>query len=146
MVARNAEAIFNDFQRFRDGDSSRAEERLEDYCRDILTAVEGIHFDYKCKHDSRTPQLEDSDKRNLAKALSGFANSGGGVLLWGVKEGRPPKLNPITDIQTFLRNLLELGGLATGVPPVPWTVYGLGFKPCIAVVAGSVLDISSSRS
>jgi hypothetical protein len=33
-----------------------------------------------------------------------------------------------------------------GVPPVPWTVYGLGFKPCIAVVAGSVLDISSSRS
>ena len=35
---------------------------------------------------------------------------------------------------------------APGVPPVPWTVYGLGFKPCIAVVAGSVLDISSSRS
>jgi hypothetical protein len=33
-----------------------------------------------------------------------------------------------------------------GVPPVPWTVYGLGLKPCIAVVAGSVLDISSSRS
>ncbi len=33
-----------------------------------------------------------------------------------------------------------------GVPPVPWTVYGLGFKPCIAVVSGSVLDISSSRS
>ena len=26
-----------------------------------------------------------------------------------------------------------------GVPPVPWTVYGLGFKPCIAVVAGSVV-------
>jgi len=31
-----------------------------------------------------------------------------------------------------------------GVPPVPWTIYGLGFKPCIAVVAGSVLDLSSS--
>jgi len=33
-----------------------------------------------------------------------------------------------------------------GVPPVPWTIYSLGLKPCIAVVAGSVLDISSSRS
>ena len=34
----------------------------------------------------------------------------------------------------------------TGVPPVPWTVKGLGFKLCIVGVAGSVLDISSSRS
>ena len=33
-----------------------------------------------------------------------------------------------------------------GVPPVPWTVKGLGFKLCIVGVAGSVLDISSSRS
>lgn len=41
----------------------------------------------------------------------------------------------------------ELGRLRRdGVPPVPWTIYGLGFKPCIAVVAGSVLEISSSRS
>ncbi len=38
------------------------------------------------------------------------------------------------------------GADVTGVPPVPRTIYGLGFKPCIAVVAGSVLNISSSRS
>lgn len=119
MVARNAEAIFNEFQRLRDGNGSGpAEERLESYCRDVLTAVEGIHFDYKCKQDSRTPQLEESDKRNLAKALSGFANSGGGVLLWGVKEGLSLQFHPISHVQTFLKNLLELGGLATD-PAVP---------------------------
>src|SRR5262245_30114613 len=102
MVARNAEVIFGEFQRMRDGnDLSTAEERLERYCRDILTAVEGLHFDYKCKQDSRTPQLGESDKRNLAKALSGFASSGGGVLLWGVKEGPSPRLIPIAQVQTF---------------------------------------------
>jgi hypothetical protein len=119
MVAHSAEAIFAEFRRLRDGnDMQTAEERLESYCRDVLTSVEGVHFDYKCKQDSRTPQLEESDKRNLAKALSGFANSGGGVLLWGIKEGLPPKLRPIAQIQTFLKNLLELGGLATD-PAVP---------------------------
>ena len=55
-------------------DSRAAEKRLEGYCRDVLSAVEGLHFDCKRKHDRRMPQLEESDKRNLAKVLSGFAN------------------------------------------------------------------------
>jgi hypothetical protein len=114
MVARNAEAIFDEFQHLRDGNDPRTpEEQLERYCRDTLTTVEGLHFDYKCKQNSQTPQLEESDKRNLAKAVSGFANSGGGVLLWGIKEGPPLKLVPITQVETFLKRLLELGGQAT---------------------------------
>jgi predicted HTH transcriptional regulator len=68
---------------------------------------------YKTKRDSRTPQLEDDDRKNLAKALSGFANSSGGVLLWGVKGNPVPTLMPITQIQIFMENLLQLGGLAT---------------------------------
>jgi len=102
-MAQNAETIFNEFRRLGDGGDSRtAEERLKDYCRDVLTAVEGFHFDYKCKQDHQNPQLDESDKRNLAKALSGFANSGGGVLLWGIKEGPPLELRPIHHIQPFL--------------------------------------------
>ena len=103
-MAQNAETIFNEFRRLGDGGDSRtAEERLKDYCRDVLTAVEGFHFDYKCKQDHQNPQLDESDKRNLAKALSGFANSGGGVLLWGIKEGPPLELRPIHHIQPFLK-------------------------------------------
>jgi hypothetical protein len=118
-MAQNAETIFNEFQRLRDGSDSRtAEERLKDYCRDVLTAVEGFHFDYKCKQDPREPQLDESDKRNLAKALSGFANSGGGVLLWGIEEDQALTLRPIAQIETFVKKLLELGGLATD-PAVP---------------------------
>jgi hypothetical protein len=93
--------------------SSPAEEKLETYCREVLTSVERLHFDNKTKRDSRTPQLEDYDKKNLAKALSGFANSSGGVLLWGVKGNTVPTLTPIAQIQTFMGKLLELGGLAT---------------------------------
>jgi len=72
-------------------------------------------------------------------------------------QGRPLKLgDPIegggnagvlVDIQwrVYLANK-KASWYEFGVPPVPWTIYGLGLKPCIAVVAGSVLDISSSRS
>jgi hypothetical protein len=66
-------------------------------------------------------ELEDSN-RVLALTSSDFA-----------------RVNPNTGAAPIFRT-------KSGVPPVPWTVYGLGFKPCIAVVAGSVLDISSSRS
>ncbi len=52
--------------------------------------------------------------------------------------------------QSSVALTLDLGNATantrSGLPPVPWTIYGLGFKPCIAVVAGSVLNISSSRS
>lgn len=114
MVAHNAEAIFNEFQRLRDGNGSpTAEEGLDTYCREVLSSVERLHFDYKTKRDSRTPQLEDDDKKNLAKGLSGFANSSGGVLLWGIKGNRVPTLTPIAQIETFMAKLLELGGLAT---------------------------------
>jgi hypothetical protein len=114
MVAHNAEAIFNEFQRIRDRNgSSTAEEGLETYCREVLTTVERLHFDYKTKRDRRTPQLEEDDKKNLAKGLSGFANSSGGVLLWGIKGNNVPTLTPIAQIETFMAKLLELSGLAT---------------------------------
>jgi hypothetical protein len=114
MAAHNAEAIFNEFRRLRDESGPPTpEERLETYCREILTSIEKLHFNYKTKRDSRTPQLEDNDRKNLAKALPGFANSSGGVLLWGVKGNPVPTLMPITQIQIFMENLLQLAGLAT---------------------------------
>ncbi len=75
--------------------------------------MEKHHFDYKTKHDRRNPDLDESDKKNLAKAISGFANSGGGVLLWGVDEGPPPSLKAISGVEAFLKRLLDLAGQAT---------------------------------
>jgi len=108
VAAGNAEDIFEKFRGFRIGGSNTPEEQFERYCREVLSSVEKLHFDYKEKNDRSKPELDESDKKNLAKALSGFANSGGGVLLWGVDEEPRPKLKPITAIEEFLKRLLDL--------------------------------------
>jgi hypothetical protein len=83
-----------------------------EYCSEVLGAVERIHVDFKEKQDRRNAKLEDNDKKNLAKAVSGFANSGGGVLIWGLKdETLEPK--PIKDIRNFIQNLLEIAPQTT---------------------------------
>jgi Putative DNA-binding domain len=43
---------------------------------------ESLHLDFKLLKDAAFSSGDD--KRNLAKALSGFANSSGGVIVWGV--------------------------------------------------------------
>lgn len=43
---------------------------------------EHLHLDFKLVANSELTNKED--KRNLAKALSGFANSSGGIIVWGV--------------------------------------------------------------
>lgn len=91
--------------------SMKAEEFL-DYCNRILGGVERIHVDFKEKRDRRNSKLEDDDKKNLAKAVSGFANSGGGVLVWGL-EDETLNAKPISNIQHFVQNLLQLAPQVT---------------------------------
>lgn len=87
--------------------SFSTQEELLEYCKNTLGDVESLHYDYKTKSDSRNPKLNGDDKKNLAKAISGFSNSAGGVLIWGIKdEGIKPK--PIAQVEIFLRNLLHL--------------------------------------
>ena len=42
---------------------------------------EGLYIDFKTMSDA--PMKKD-DKKNFAKGLSGFANSSGGIIIWGV--------------------------------------------------------------
>lgn len=46
---------------------------------------EDLHLDFKVVGD---PNLSREDRKSLAAALSGFANSDGGIIVWGV-EARP---------------------------------------------------------
>jgi hypothetical protein len=65
---------------------------------------EGIYLEFKTKKDNRTPELDESDAFQLSRALSGFANSDGGVIVWGVetdKEERARLLKPIPAIADF---------------------------------------------
>lgn len=92
--------------------SFKTEEVLVEYCKKTLGDVEKLHYDYKTKDDSIEAKLGDPDKRNLAKAISGFANSAGGVLIWGI-EDKDVKPKPIKHAEQFLRNLLDLAPIAT---------------------------------
>lgn len=75
-----------------------------------------------------TPQdaksLHDSDRMNLRKALSGFANSEGGVILWGLETGRnngveaPKTPDGYADAARFV-SLIEDAVSGCTVPPVP---------------------------
>jgi hypothetical protein len=93
--------------------------------------VEELFLDYKRSSTtlpSRT--LSDDDKKNLAKAIAGFANSEGGVIVWGVDcrhtdEGDvPTKAVPIKQ-PVALKTLFDgiIGGLTlsahSGVENLP---------------------------
>lgn len=78
-----------------------------DYCQKTLGSIERVHFDFKEKQDRRDGHLGDKDKKNLAKAMSGFANSEGGVLIWGISDqSLHPK--PVTDIEKCIDSMLQL--------------------------------------
>ena len=96
-----ANELFNKIETIKNADE------FVEFCSKVLVPVERIHFDFKEKRDSREPALHDNDRKNLAKAVSGFANSGGGVLIWGI-EDTTLKPKPITNVKQFVQNLLEL--------------------------------------
>jgi len=47
--------------------------------------AEGLHIEFKSLDDSQ-PFHRNSDKKNLAKTLSAFANTGGGITVWGIHD------------------------------------------------------------
>jgi hypothetical protein len=82
--------------------------------------TEELFLDYKGADSSTlSTKLSDSDRKNLAKAISGFGNSDGGVIIWGVDCRKDPKSGretvarkPIADPAAF-KSLLDgvMGGL-----------------------------------
>ena len=48
-------------------------------------AIEELFLDFKrSSDDGGGPKLNQNDRRNLAKAISGFGNSEGGIIIWGI--------------------------------------------------------------
>ncbi|SMF40556.1 AlbA family DNA-binding domain-containing protein [Pseudobacteriovorax antillogorgiicola] len=45
---------------------------------------EDLHLDFKRKAHPREVRLSDEDRKNYSKALSGFANSDSGIIIWGI--------------------------------------------------------------
>lgn len=69
---------------------------------------ESIHLEFKTKKHPSNASLDESDSFQFSKALSGFANSDGGILIWGVAtdaEERASELRPIAAATDFLSRL-----------------------------------------
>jgi len=83
--------------------------------------AEDLHIEFKRKANRATPKPDRADYAEFSKALSGFANSAGGILLWGVgttkKDGRDIATDrePIVDYASFAARLQD--GLLAAVEP-----------------------------
>lgn len=109
-----AKQLYNKLTNFKKVDNSgqTPEQEFLEYCCRVLGPVERFHIEFKQKHNRSHARLEGDDQKNLAKAISGFANSGGGVLVWGLQDKTlSPK--PITDIQLFVSSVLDLASQVT---------------------------------
>ncbi len=113
---------------------------LEHLCDYIARSQEEhLYLDFKLLKDASLASSDD--KRNLARALSGFANSSGGLIIWGVEARKnndgidcATALKEIDRVALLLSRLNELTG--DGVDPtvqgvrhriIPGTADGKGF-------------------
>jgi hypothetical protein len=101
------------FVRIRDGGASQIHAMI------AAPVVEELFLDYK-QSSTTLPntRLSDDDRKNIAKAISGFGNSEGGIIVWGVDCRQTPQGDiprtavPISDALAF-KTLLDgaVGGL-----------------------------------
>jgi hypothetical protein len=66
---------------------------LNEFGIDYLISQEGLESFYIDYKESRFDglKLHKDDRKNLAKAISGFANTSGGLIIWGIEEDRKNK-------------------------------------------------------
>ena len=108
------------FDQLRVGGNVALEELLAD------REAESLFLDFKrSPNDGSAQQLAQDDNKNLSKAISGFANSSGGVVVWGVDCRRDSAAgnevankHPLLDAQGF--NTKLQGAISrTTLPPHP---------------------------
>jgi hypothetical protein len=69
---------------------------------------ESLYLEFKTKKDRSKPDLDQSDAWQFSRALAGFANSDGGILIWGIetnKHEQAAKLKPIDGVLDFTDRL-----------------------------------------
>ncbi len=105
-------------------DSFINEDSLQSLINEKIT--EGLYLEFKKKEDASKPALGESDRANFSEILSQFANSDGGVVIFGVHTEKPndaaAALKPITNPEEFLRRLLDFGLLYATHPGVDGVV------------------------
>jgi len=71
---------------------------------------ESLFLEFKEAYNNDARHKDNAD--NYAKALSGFANASGGVLIWGIKakKGLAQELKPFSEFKQYEADLQDLAG------------------------------------
>ena len=100
------------------------EEAIDELILDCQS--EELFLDFKQSADKgEGTRLHDNDRKNLAKAISGFGNSEGGVVIWGVDCRPDLKIGDVASCKVSIENpkrfKIWLEGAVSGctVPPHP---------------------------
>jgi hypothetical protein len=97
--------------------------------------VENYYLEFKTTeipdYSGRT-KLANSEKKNYSKGISGFGNSEGGVIVWGVKTGPSDEdyavgKSPIKNVSNFVGLLESFSSLMTS-PPHPNVINKVIFE------------------
>jgi hypothetical protein len=113
----------------------------------LKKATETLHLDFSEKRNPKNAQLDDDDRRQLSKALSGFANSDGGLFVWGVAAKRPAPdemdcavgVKPIADVLRFVAELASI--TPELVSPVPEGVIHIPIVSASAAGDGCAITV-----
>lgn len=77
---------------------------------------EDLFLDFKrSSDDGNGNKLSNSDRKNLAKAISGFGNSEGGVIVWGVDCSLDVDGADVAHTEVFINNPARFASLLQGV-------------------------------
>ena len=83
--------------------------------REMLGQSETSELDFTCKKDPSRAELHSDDQRGFAKAVSGFANSQGGLLIWGVEAKRKGHDPEEPDVATALQPICNVDAFASAL-------------------------------
>jgi hypothetical protein len=104
---------------------------LESLCANAV--AEGLRLEFKEKEDSSSAAVSRSDKKQIAEAVSSFANSDGGTIVFGIKTKRSgdsdvaAELNPPQPLRPLLLRIIppaiphssQINSSISTTPPYP---------------------------
>lgn len=81
------------------------EEALDDFILNSQTEELFLDFKQSINIGKNGMTLHRDDRKNLAKAISGFGNSEGGVIIWGVRCNNDPQIGDVACEKVKVKNV-----------------------------------------